>query len=151
MSRLRRPAHQTVIELHQVFNLSVALFHLFSYPPLFSHAVRPAILPSFKDGRAAVGVTSLDTVNQPVMVAEMSETRVGESSAEGARNRRAGRAKSDTDPTVQVSLRLPSSQINALRERAYAVGRVERSMITPQEIMRRMITKALAHDDTAES
>ena len=54
-----------------------------------------------------------------------------------------GRGRKDAEQTVQVSLRLPASQVNALRERAFAAGREEQCMITPQEIVRRMIAAAL--------
>ena len=53
------------------------------------------------------------------------------------------RGRKEQERTVQVSLRLPVSQIHALRERALDTARKEQTMITPQEIMRRIITSAL--------
>ncbi len=57
--------------------------------------------------------------------------------------RRNGRGRRDAEQTIQVSLRLPASQVTALRELAFAAGRREQCMITPQEIVRRMIAGAL--------
>jgi hypothetical protein len=61
--------------------------------------------------------------------------------------RAAGRGRRDAEQTIQVSLRLPVSQVGALRELAFAAGREEKCMITPQEIMRRIIAAALKPDD----
>jgi hypothetical protein len=52
-------------------------------------------------------------------------------------------SRADAERTIQVSLRLPASQVTALRELAFAAGRREQCMITPQEIVRRMIADAL--------
>jgi hypothetical protein len=65
--------------------------------------------------------------------------------------RHGGRGRRDAEQTVQVSLRLPASQVSALRELAFAAGRQEQCMITPQEIVRRMIAAALKRDVEAVS
>jgi hypothetical protein len=64
--------------------------------------------------------------------------------ATGARPRR---GRDDAEPTIQVSLRLPASWVGRLRDRALAASAREQRMITPQEIMRRIIATAL---DTPE-
>jgi hypothetical protein len=53
------------------------------------------------------------------------------------------RRPADGRPNVQISLRLPASWVGQLRERAIAAARREDCMITPQEIMRRIIADAL--------
>jgi hypothetical protein len=56
---------------------------------------------------------------------------------------RSGRARGAEERTVQVSLRLPASWIALLRQRALAAAAAEEAMVTPQEIVRRMIADAL--------
>lgn len=48
--------------------------------------------------------------------------------------------------TVQVSLRLPANWVKMLRQRALAAAADEDAIITPQEIVRRMIAQALKLD-----
>ena len=45
--------------------------------------------------------------------------------------------------TVQVSLRLPANWVKMLRHRALAAAAAEVAIITPQEIVRRMIAQAM--------
>lgn len=45
--------------------------------------------------------------------------------------------------TVQVSLRLPANWVKMLRHRALAAATAEDAIITPQEIVRRMIAHAM--------
>jgi len=45
--------------------------------------------------------------------------------------------------TVQVSLRLPANWVKMLRHRALAAAAVENAIITPQEIVRRIIAQAM--------
>ncbi len=73
----------------------------------------------------------------------VDHNRSPETTSESLAPTRRGRGRKDAEQTVQVSLRLPASQVNALRERAFAAGREEQCMITPQEIVRRMIAAAL--------
>ena len=47
------------------------------------------------------------------------------------------------EPTIQISLRLPTSWMALLRQRALAAAAREDCMITPQEIVRRIIEDAL--------
>ncbi len=54
----------------------------------------------------------------------------------------AGR-RASRERTVQVSLRLPANWMVALRQRALAAAAAEDAMITPQEIVRRMIADSL--------
>lgn len=54
------------------------------------------------------------------------------------RRRRAAGAVS-----VQISLRVPASWVGQLRERAIAAAWAEDCMVTPQEIVRRIIADAL--------
>ncbi len=51
------------------------------------------------------------------------------------------------EATVQVSLRLPVSWVRRLRQQALAATAREESIITPQEIMRRIISAALKAGD----
>lgn len=44
---------------------------------------------------------------------------------------------------MQLSLRLPPGWIALLRQRALAAAAEEETMVTPQEIVRRMIAEAL--------
>ena len=46
-------------------------------------------------------------------------------------------------PNIQMSLRVPASWISELRERAIAAAHREDCMITPQDIVRRIIAEAL--------
>jgi hypothetical protein len=59
---------------------------------------------------------------------------------------RSGRKRGTAERTVQVSLRLPASWVALLRQRALAAASVEDAMITPQDIVRRMIAEALKPD-----
>lgn len=55
-------------------------------------------------------------------------------------------ARLERDPkerTVQVSLRMPANWVALLRRRALAAAHAEDTIITPQEIVRRMIAAAL--------
>jgi hypothetical protein len=86
-------------------------------------------------------------MDQLITMAAVENNRSPETSSDAPDpGRRAGRGRKDAEPTVQVSLRLPASQVNALRELAFAAGRAEKCMITPQEIVRRMIAAALHTD-----
>jgi hypothetical protein len=60
------------------------------------------------------------------------------------------KSRRTAEPTLQVSLRLPASQVTALRELALNASRQEQRMITPQEIVRRMIVKALQTQDAGD-
>ena len=59
----------------------------------------------------------------------------------------ARRQAADKPATVQVSLRLPESWMQALRQRALAATAREERIITPQEIMRGIIAAALQVND----
>ena len=66
---------------------------------------------------------------------------------DNATTRRARRG----EPTIQISLRLPTSWMALLRQRALAAAAREDCMITPQEIVRRIIEDSLAQRDDAKS
>ncbi len=71
-----------------------------------------------------------------------------DSTPEGAARRSRGRGgRAAEEPTVQVSLRLPASWVARLRQRALAATAREENIITPQEIMRRIISLALRTEE----
>lgn len=61
-------------------------------------------------------------------------------------DRATGRGKSDAEKTMQVSLRLPTSWMAQLRRRALMAGAKEDLIITPQEIIRRLIEADLKNN-----
>jgi hypothetical protein len=57
------------------------------------------------------------------------------------------RAPAGGRPNKQISLRLPANWIMMLRERAIEAASREQRMITPQEIVRRIVASALSQPE----
>jgi hypothetical protein len=60
-----------------------------------------------------------------------------------------GDDKRDEEETMQISLRLPGSWMTRLRRSAALASMSEDRTISPQEVVRRILRRALEQDDVA--
>jgi hypothetical protein len=84
----------------------------------------------------------MSTEGQVTQLISMPDDRADRIDAPAPANG-AGPARVTKERTVQVSLRLPANWVKMLRQRALTVAAAEDAIITPQEVVRRMIAQAL--------